>query len=328
MSFLSKYISKYTGGLRSLKMIYVVNNFLNRKKLAHNKELYKKYGIQKSIFSSIGQQDFDQSVEQGIPWLDRPDAKTRLVAHPDYQRFDEATQQQIHQFIDEGYMIFKGFYTSKACDQADDVIQQLLKGQRTDYNYTGKKIMNAYQHSEMINQQFFRNQKLLKILNFVMGKSVVPFQTINFVQGSEQRAHSDSIHMSTQPLGYLIASWLALEDIDMDSGPLFYYPGSHRMDYVSCEDYAAGNTRWKIGENSYKKYEDYIDSVIKDRGLKKSYFLAEKGDLLIWHANLLHGGDPISSSEKTRKSMVAHYFCRDVICYHEITQRPALIAER
>ena len=28
--------------------------------------------------------------------------------------------------------------------------------------------------------------------------------------------------------------------------------------------------------------------------------------------------------ERTRKSMVFHYYAKDVICYHEITQRPTL----
>jgi ectoine hydroxylase-related dioxygenase (phytanoyl-CoA dioxygenase family) len=58
---------------------------------------------------------------------------------------------------------------------------------------------------------------------------------------------------------------------------------------------------------------------------KKRVFTAEKGDLLIWHANLFHGGEPHLNKAKTRKSMVLHYFATDRICYHEITQRPTLI---
>ena len=30
--------------------------------------------------------------------------------------------------------------------------------------------------------------------------------------------------------------WVALEDIDEGSGPVFYLPGSHRLPYVMTED--------------------------------------------------------------------------------------------
>ena len=83
--------------------------------------------------------------------------------------------------------------------------------------------------------------------------------------------------------------------------------------------------QYRLGKNSYKAYEDAIEKLIQEKGLKPAYFHAEPGDILIWHSNLLHGGSPITEEGLTRKSMVAHYFCKDVICYHEISQRPALI---
>ncbi len=61
--------------------------------------------------------------------------------------------------------------------------------------------------------------------------------------------------------------------------------------------------------------------------MNKEIFLAKKGDLFIWHANLLHGGE-LRTDDSTRKSLVAHYFTTegDVINYHEITQRPAIMS--
>jgi len=68
-----------------------------------------------------------------------------------------------------------------------------------------------------------------------------------------------------------------------------------------------------------------IADKILQNSIKKNVFTAKKGDVLIWHANLFHGGEPHLNKTKTRKSMVLHYFAVDRICYHEITQRPALI---
>ena len=81
---------------------------------------------------------------------------------------------------------------------------------------------------------------------------------------------------------------------------------------------------WKLGEKDYKDYENKVEEVIEGEGLSKKIFLADKGDVLIWHANLLHGGEPMKDKSLTRKSMVLHYYAKDAICYHEITERPTL----
>jgi ectoine hydroxylase-related dioxygenase (phytanoyl-CoA dioxygenase family) len=164
------------------------------------------------------------------------------------------------------------------------------------------------------------------LLDFILNRQTKPFQTINFTRGSQQNTHSDSIHMTTEPLGYLLAIWVALEDITADSGPLHYYPGSHKLAYVMSEDFENDNSAFSIGPNYYAYYEKAIASLVAKNKLEKQVFLAKKGDLLIWHANLLHGGEKRLGADTTRKSLVAHYFCEgEVINYHEITQRPAIL---
>jgi hypothetical protein len=315
---------KQTGFLRGLKVVYVINNLLNASKLQHNKTLYKKHGLQKSIFGPLGSQDF-KNPAGAPPWLDRPGAGQALEAHPGFRAFSPDLQAQLRQFVDKGFMVLKGFYRPEEADRAVAEIDRLLNEHKTDFNYSGRKVMDAYRFSDILDNGFFKNQQMLHLLNFVMGKNVIPFQTINFRVGSEQRAHSDHIHMTTEPLGYLIATWTALEDCHEGNGPLFYYPGSHRLPYITCQDYESGNTAWTIGGESNRRYEDRIEKLIQEKGLRKEHFYAKKGDVLIWHANLLHGGSAISQPGATRKSMVCHYFCEGVICYHEISQRPALI---
>ncbi|MES1223270.1 MAG: phytanoyl-CoA dioxygenase family protein, partial [Bacteroidota bacterium] len=168
-------------------------------------------------------------------------------------------------------------------------------------------------------------KQLTDILSFILDKEIVPFQTINFIYGSNQRAHSDSIHMTTYPLGYLIAVWIALEDTTMDNGPLFYYPGSHKMPYLLNNDFNEGETALTLGKKEYSDYEDVIENAIAEKKFEKKIFLAKQGDVFIWHANLVHGGLPVANTKLTRKSMVVHYYAKDVIKYHEISERPSLI---
>ena len=98
--------------------------------------------------------------------------------------------------------------------------------------------------------------------------------------------------MTTYPLGYLSAAWIAFEDIHPDSGPLVYYPGSHKLPYVFSKDVGLGEFDLKReGYGPYhQKYEPYIQDLIAKHHLEPHYFHARKGDTLIWHANLLHGG--------------------------------------
>lgn len=320
---LQRFFQRYTGWLRNLKAVYVVNNLLNAGRLRHNRALYRRYGLRKSIFSPVGSRDFGQH-HPDIPWLDRPDALDRLDQNETFRQFSPEQQARVRQFVEQGFTVLKHHFPKEKTDALNAEVDRLLASGQAGFNYTGRKIFNLWENSAVADG-FFRDAELLDFLSFLLGKPVIPFQSLNFTLGSEQRAHSDSIHMTTEPPGYLIATWIALEDTTPDNGPLFYYPGSHRLPYVMADDYAAGNTAFTIGADSNRRYEDRIARLIAEKGLDKQLFLAERGDVLIWHANLLHGGSPIGRPGATRRSMVCHYFAEDVICYHEMSQRPALM---
>ncbi|MBU6341122.1 MAG: phytanoyl-CoA dioxygenase family protein [Bacteroidetes bacterium] len=321
---LQRVFQKYTGFLRSLKAVYVLNNLLNANALQHKRPLYKKYKLKKSRFSPLGSKDFSGHHHPDIPWIDQPDALQKMPQQYGWNQLPNYFQDKVPHFIESGYMILEGFFSSESIHALNTEIDQLLQAGKTDFNYTGKKIFNLFRQSAVADLQFFRNPTMLQYLQFLLGKPILPFQTLNFTLGSEQRAHSDFIHMSTEPQGYLIATWIALEDVTPDSGPLFYYPGSHRLPYLTTQHYPSGNTFFTIGSESNKRYEDAIEAQIAQYKLEKQFFLPKKGDVLIWHANLLHGGSPILRAGATRKSMVCHYFTEQVITYHEISQRPAL----
>ncbi len=68
-----------------------------------------------------------------------------------------------------------------------------------------------------------------------------------------------------------------------------------------------------------------IEDLVIRNNYEKREFHARKGDVFVWHANLVHGGAPIINKALTRKSMVIHYYAADVIKYHEITERPSLM---
>jgi len=42
-------------------------------------------------------------------------------------------------------------------------------------------------------------------------------------------------------------------------------------------------------------------------GIEPRPFLPKKGQALIWHSGLVHGGSPVKDPSKTRNSFVVHY---------------------
>lgn len=320
-------IKKYWGVLRRLKPLHYLYNLAHYKQLQKNAVLYKKYGIEKSVVESISFEELKRySDSKDTPWLDNADSKDKLSASVQFKNFTPEIQNQIVNWCDNGYMVWSNFFDEKTIDAINNEVAKLTTSSEIDTDYTNKKFRDTHKHSLLIKEAISDN-RIIDTLSFVFGKKVIPFQTMNFIWGSEQKTHSDTIHMSTHPLGYLAAIWIALEDISIDCGPLHYYPGSQKLPYVMSEDFNHSNNSLIIDEEYYHNYEGKIKEVIQTNKLKKKVFTAKKGDVLVWHANLLHGGEERKNDKLSRKSLVVHYFCEGVICYHEITQRPAVIED-
>ena len=254
--------------------------------------------------------------------LDREDSGKVLPEMPNFKQLDSETREALLGWSANGFAVLKKFFDESRVEQINEEVEDLIRTKRARWK-GDRKIMFAIHYSDII-RQAGTDPELLNILELLMGKQVALFQSINFKQGSEQRCHSDSIHMTTFPYGNLIAAWIALEDIGSEQGPLHYYPGSHKLPYVMNPDFGNTGTRWFLGSRPYSAYEDRIEEMVLERGLDKKIFYPQKGDMLIWHANLLHGGEPHINKNHSRKSMVFHYYTNDAICFHEITQRPTL----
>ncbi len=310
--------------LRSLKVTYSAYNLLHTANLEHNKGPYKDAGVRKFLFQNISSKDFAGLAPGDIPWMDKNISVEEIKNKLDKTNFSNDIKEAILTWKENGYLILNKLFSEQTIDSINAEIEKLLCEKEVEF-VLGNKIMFANKKSDLIKNST-TDKKIIDILNFILGKKVIPFQTINFITGSEQHAHSDSIHMTTYPLGYLTAIWIALEDVNETQGPLCYYPGSHKLPYLLNDGYERGGNVFTVGADSnYLKYEEKIGEIVTKVNIPKKIFTAKKGDVLIWHANLIHGGEKITKPGSTRKSMVVHYFAEDVIKYHEINERPALI---
>lgn len=306
--------------IRRLKLSYSVYNFFHKKELVYNESLFKKIGLKKKYYSPVSSKDFKGITPPVSPEYTRPLNSSVL-----YNTLSPENKNSINDFEEKGFAILQNYLSDSTVNAINDEIKN-LKDKGVIKQVYGGKIMFAIHSSDLL-LKTGNDKDLIELLSILLKGKATLFQSINFIKGSEQATHSDSIHMTTFPLGGLLGVWIALEDTDEENGPLHYYPGSHKLPYYLNSDYENEGNSWMIGDKSYTEYEKMIEHRIAEQGLKKMIFKARKGDLLIWHANLFHGGEAHKNKERTRKSVVFHYFKENSICYHEITQRPALLKD-
>lgn len=149
---------------------------------------------------------------------------------------------------------------------------------------------------------------VLQLLETLYGRSPFCFQTLNFPVGSQQHFHSDALHFHSYPFGFMCGVWIALEDIQAGSGPLVYYPGSHRLPYCSAESEGFSPEQVAAEPHPQRLFEPFWRQQVKQGGFAAESFLPRQGQALIWHANLLHGGLPVQQRQLTRWSQVSHYY--------------------
>lgn len=151
------------------------------------------------------------------------------------------------------------------------------------------------------------NPYIMRLLLKLYDRTPKPFQTLNFPVGTEQHVHSDALHFNSEPFGFMCGAWVALEDVGPDQGPLEIYPGSHHHSDITFET---------IGEEAhyknYPQYLDYLDNLIKEKKWKRKVVTMKKGEVVIWAANLLHGGTPHNDKSLSRHSQVTHIYFSDI----------------
>lgn len=266
-----------------------------------------------------------------LPWLDRPDAEQAIEREQRAGRIDEREASLARSWVRDGYVLLRAHFPPDRLDAVWAAYERALAcgavvpdaPASPDDPLPGRTLNPHFAVPEI--DAMLREPSIVELASMLLGAEALPFQTIMGHKGSEQKAHSDAIHMTTYPLGYLAASWTACEDIDTSSGPLVYYPGSHRLPYVFSHD--IGISADEFRDRGYlpyhERYEPRIAELIAAHGLEPRYFTPRKGDVLMWHGNMLHGGSPRAHTGTSRRALVCHYFASGCVTYHDLAASPS-----
>ena len=189
--------------------------------------------------------------------------------------------------------------------------KRAVRGRHTAISHRDKvRLQDAWVISESV-KAIARAPGVIEFLRAVYGREPLPFQTLNFKVGSQQRPHADAWHFNSEPSGFMCGIWVALEDIHEDCGPLIYYPASHKLPEVTKADMLA-RRRPADGPDANipvaTVYVRFVQSLIEREKLEPHYATLRKGEALLWSSNLIHGGAPQSNPAGTRWTQVTHYY--------------------
>lgn len=253
---------------------------------------------------------FDKSSikSMSIPWIESDFAKSIL----EKKKTSKKNKDQATFFINNGYLILRNVLSDKLIKNVikdyNKIINSKTYKKNPDYFHYNKypRVIEGWRKSKFI-KIIATNKIIEKTLQFLYDKKPIPVSTINFYAGTEQPLHSDYIHFGSVPELYLAGVWFALEKVDNNNGPLIIVPGSHKFKIINFSDFNLNipNTSKEL-KNHYSIYENYLKDLIKEKKMKTKKVFLNKGDAIIWAANLLHGGSKIKKNN-SRLSQVVHY---------------------
>jgi Phytanoyl-CoA dioxygenase (PhyH) len=180
------------------------------------------------------------------------------------------------------------------------------------------KALDPHWHSVEIRAAIF-SPVLLRFLTVLFERPVLASQSLGFLRGSGQEIHQDSAYVAYSLPQQFAAAWIALEDVTPGAGELVYVPGSHRAfgqfmypeGSRSLHEALRKDADPAVVDEHIQGHLDEIQRQADRMAMRRQPFVARRGDVLIWHADLAHGGNTIST-DQTRKSIVAHFCPREV----------------
>lgn len=272
--------------------------------------------------------------------IEYPDYEERLSGHPEFLHFREEASF-LHT---NGYVILPGAVNLELCDRLATYYTQVLTLAADEMPFVEYFDSGQLEYGVRFDAEAMRRSKgqfkiidlfatnaqaleacmadpITRFLSLIFDSNILAFQQLGFIYGTEQPIHQDTAYVRLSKPAMLAASWIALEDIEPETGELEFLPGSHKVDlfrFDSRSDAACQQIETDPSRSIWYDYKDQqqhsafleaLNSLTPCLGKKR--FHARKGDALIWISFFAHGGSTISpthlANRTTRKSLVTHY---------------------
>lgn len=257
-------------------------------------------------------------------WLDRADWIDRLGRLHRAGQLPDSLALRLFQFARDGYTVFEKAVASRLVERMKTELDQIWQhppegllietfepdgvmryvAPEARWRRGRTKMLDIFAHSE-IARQVVAAPPVMEFLGALFDDTPKAFQSLNLHTGAAQAMHKDTAYVKVDGNALaMAASYTALEDIEAGNGELEYFIGSHR----APEFLFGGTSKWM--EGFAEENQAFLDSIQADAerlGHKRGRFLAKRGDVLVWHADLAHANSPAAMPDRTRQCLMTHF---------------------
>lgn len=216
------------------------------------------------------------------------------------------TQQQ---WRNDGVLILESFMPDELIDayRADWIQHNRINHDRP-MGYPGEC---AYSQVESL-MTLATYKPLHDVLSHLIGDNMGVHLNLTGWKSTQRNWHQDGYLNPDSNKDHYLAVWVALNDIHEDAGPFEFVRSSHVLPIIT-----QGKTlkRLEPAERTdplWPKYSErfltpMFEDLLERGGLTTEKFIAKKGDVLIWHARLMHRGSLPNNPDLWREAAIMHY---------------------
>ncbi|MUT64399.1 phytanoyl-CoA dioxygenase family protein [Paenibacillus sp. NEAU-GSW1] len=223
------------------------------------------------------------------------------------QNLKVLTEEQMQAFQTDGYILVKGLFSPEDVAKIEDTFEQIshmvipghfepvLNGESEDPLKRYPRVMHPHRYNGTA-KKYMLHAPVLAVLEDLYGEPALAAQSMFYFKppGSRGQAlHQDNFYLKVEP-GNCIAAWTAIDAADMENGGMLLVPKTNDYEIV-CPDLADSKESFTTHYVKPPKEEKAIPAIM------------DKGDVLFFNGNLIHGSYRNKSKDRFRRAFICHY---------------------
>ncbi|GAB2545812.1 phytanoyl-CoA dioxygenase family protein [Gracilibacillus alcaliphilus] len=217
------------------------------------------------------------------------------------------TDEQKKKFETEGYLIVKGLFTEKQLTDIDktfdDISNQVIPGhfepdfqkKITDPLKRYPRVMHPHRFNETA-KAYMLHPPVMDVLADLYKEEPLAAQSMFYYKppgARGQALHQDNFYLKVEP-GNCIAAWTAIDPTDQENGGLLVVPKTSDYDIV-CPELSDSKESFTTHYVKPPKEHKAIPAVM------------DRGDVLFFNGNLIHGSYSNKTKDRFRRAFICHY---------------------
>jgi phytanoyl-CoA hydroxylase len=217
------------------------------------------------------------------------------------------TEEQLTAFETNGYLIVKGLLSEEDLRTIENTFEEIshtkipgyfepeLEGETDDPLKRYPRVLHPHRYNETA-MKYMLHKPIMAVLSDLYGEEALAAQSMFYYKppGSRGQAlHQDNFYLQVDP-GNCIAAWTAIDAANEENGGLLIVPKTGNY-ALACPEEADSNESFTNHYVKPPKDEKAIPAIM------------DKGDVLFFNGNLIHGSYRNKTKDQFRRAFICHY---------------------